>query len=150
MKINTNSWHYKILSSRDSYAIPRNLCPYVRKVLLVCLFWAVVVSLGAWFFHLAVITPVYALVFYTITGMPISLDVETYTALGVYVGLLGVVVGLIMASFLALVFSASRAYEYLHKHRRPLEAREPKEPNIFIAYIKAAHDKVCPQLEFKE
>jgi ABC-type transport system involved in multi-copper enzyme maturation permease subunit len=52
-----------------------------------------------------------------------------------------------ITSFIVMKISDYLRYrKYANYNQQQL--KEPREPNIFVAYIKAKHDKICPKIEF--
>jgi len=133
MIINKNSWHYKLVCHFSSgWAVPDSLCPYVRALILYMLL-CVVMAFGA-----------IALVVVFIWG-PIQtwlgwaglmqLNENQYTA--------GIVVhGIYVMGFLSWLTKKF----WIDK---PTKTSPPKEPSIFMEYLKAKKQKLCPMLTFK-
>lgn len=157
MKINPNSWHYRLVDWGNTSQADVNgyfhlgstiqLCPYVRRIAfiilanvikaLLCIFvgflllWATfgVLILPILYYQFNLFQDTSAMDFLTV------LSLISWSALGV--GLLRVVKDLKIKG--NIVIYTSKYYD----PRFPPE----KEPNIFTLYLQALHDKVCPVLE---
>lgn len=134
MNINKSSWHYKLIKHFNcGWDIPDSLCPYVRAVLMymvVCVFMAcAAAALGIVF----------------IWG-PIQ------TWLG-WAGLMVLtehqyVAGIVVHTIYALGLT-SWAVKKFYIDRPSSKPQPPKEPSIFMEYIKAKKHRFCPTLTFK-
>ena len=131
MVLNKNSWHYKFIDWMQQEH-PSNLCPYVRT-LLYCILAGVSVSLFLTVFAVAAIL---LLVMYPlfVFGVPPNQIILAAVSGAVWAGLLYALVTEVLFK------------KQLDKYK----SREPQEPNIFVEYNKAKHDKICPQLTFKD
>lgn len=140
MKVNKNSWHYKVLSEKfcfmggwDEWNISSSLCVY---------FWQVVfrlftgVGLG-----LLVLSPFFS---WTL----IILDLTFSSILGALLTVMGLLVTF-AAPFLGTLFVVVCVGEFI-KNKLPRREYKEKEPNLIVEYIKAKKNKVCPIIEFVE
>lgn len=150
MQINTNSWHYKLVTMNGAESAPRSLCPY---------FWK-----GVWHTFLLVI----AIGGITLAGWGIGVNtaIWLFAKCGVVLSsaaaiIPGVIVGwLILAAVFGTIFCIGYGiYKVISRRKEKKEAAEwearkngtyvPPQPNIIIAFIKARKEKFCPTLEFK-
>ena len=150
MQINTNSWHYKLVTMNGAESAPRSLCPY---------FWK-----GVWHVFLLVL----AIGGITLAGWGIGVDAAAwlFAKCGVVLSsaaaiIPGVIVGwLILAAIFGTIFLIGYGiYKVISQRKEKKEAAEwearkngtyvPPQPNIIIAFIKARKEKFCPTLEFK-
>ena len=157
MKISKKSWHYKLLKSMNSY--PKdNLCPYVRQVIgnmLLCLLLFSLL-LGAAF----------------LASYPIWRWWLQDGTTGFFSSCLWIVGGAIMIKVYHEEWKISAYYlehprfdregmldmtKWYHRQLIPqavqnldIHLPRPAHDNIFLERARAAHDKVCPQLEFKQ
>lgn len=146
MEINKNSWHFKLVN--EFFTPPTNLCPYVRKVLasmgLAVFFCCICVLL----FGIVVGVPgifLGSLVGYIVTGV-IHADIVIFGVLQV--------IYLVYLHWLGMeAYGDYRDFWVSLKDkifsRKPEKPKVHKEPSIFVEYVKAKHDKICPNLEFK-
>ena len=153
MRININSWHYKLMDVANVHQ-PKGLCAYPWMLL-----WALVKesAILLWFGFLGwvaftgVILSLWHL--FTLTGIrpefmgPMVLPVMIVTMLTLFIIIATVV-------FLPIV-----GYQELSQRRRvkgwvaERDAREngtyvEPEPSIIMEYIKAKHSKVCPRITY--
>ena len=153
MKISKNSWHYKFLRWMNSCP-EDNLCPYVRQVighmLLLVLFGAIICVIAV------------------VSSYPIWRWWIQEGVLGFVSGCLWIVVGIgaiktYHEEWTTSAFYHERSYgngmfnmtKWYHRQLIPQAVRNidihiprPSHDNIFLERARAAHDKVCPQLEF--
>lgn len=162
MNINVNSWHYRLVKNvtfRDSRRghVPTSLCPYFRAVMYRVLFFTTVIS-GL-------------IALFTAMGWPIGLAVMAKIGISGIFGLIGAgivscasIVGIFaigVGSAICVAIGIAKIVEKIGEIRRDRRwAREdkkredlkngiePKQPSIVIAFLKAKHDAVCPNLEF--
>ena len=141
MNINKDSWHYRLLMEFGGSA-PSNLCPYVRKVI------SALVAFGMMFFLGACLTAFIGLGLgsiagYIVTGILLPSAVMSLVILALV---------LIAAHFLAMGNHGSYRDFILYPFRKVssgvMENKGTKEPRIFVEYIKAKHNKLCPTLDF--
>lgn len=129
MKIDSNSWHYQLILFLG-LGIPSNLCPYVRKLLVAILFMVALVSMAC----IGVLCLSYPLwqIFHT----------DGYIAVASF-----------LAWFTLLCFIRKEYHpewdKVLYRRKVKLKGVNRKKDGLVKAYIKAAHDKVCPRIEFK-
>lgn len=147
MQINTNSWHYKLVTMNGAESAPRSLCPY---------FWK-----GVWHMAFAAFAVCFA-------GWGVGVDVATwlFAQCGVVLSsaaaiIPGLIVGwLMLAAIFGTIFLIGYGiYKVISRRKEKKEAAEwearkngtyvPPQPNIVIAFIKARKEKFCPTLEFK-
>lgn len=150
MKINTSSWHYKLVTWFGQNSAPRTLCPYFWKGVwhaVVASSVAGFISLVGWGMGTDILAKI--LLMFGIVLSPVAIAVP-----GILFGWLicAIVVGVIGGIF----WSCFKSKELIEKRKEDkkqaaIEAgtyKEP-EPSIFKEFVKAKHRKVCPFLEFK-
>lgn len=149
MKINKNSWHYKINRNvcNANKNVPGSLCPYVRGLLFRMLALAVCATLVGALCHLVgqgimVSFPQY---FTWLSQSPLILNSFTFvfgmvSVVSIGATTVGVLVGVVMA-FIAI--------EESRKTEDFIESIK-KSDNIAIKYVIAKHNKYCPQIEFED
>jgi len=154
MRINSNSWHYRL--NRDMYGsdVPKSLCPY---------FWATIFSIFvlSWlsliikaFDHVSLPRINIGLFRFfekhrTVLPFLISGGLAGYGAISFFVyndifGIWNMALGSVL--FVWSKYSTSilkRAFTSTYK----IPTKE-KQPSIFKEYVKAKHHSVCPTLEF--
>lgn len=153
MKVSKESWHYRMIGWMSS-SQKTNLCPYVRQVighmllvLLLCVLAIAVTSLMTY---------------------PIWRWWMTEAVTGFFSFLAWCAVGTLAIKIYREEWCRPREYNWFNMdkwyHRELIpqfillkaqaiafdrRARPPKPPNVFWEFLKAAHDKVCPGIEFK-
>lgn len=143
MKIQTNSWHYKLIDN-FSDDVPRNLCPYIRRLMRYLsgiIFVALFLGANCW---LIGSIPISA--FTALTGF-----VGFLAALSLGVVMLAVAFGVIGAIVFGIAYLVETSKEKLKQRRfeRLKNGIPEKEPTLMGAWIKSKHDKMCPRLEFE-
>lgn len=141
MIINKNSWHYKAISAISSNSdVPKNLCPYVRKLLFMGIFLIWLIGMiGFVFFQSGI--PVAA--YFGITGVLGGILAFFAGALG-WAALIAVIVGVVFVVVMGKEKLKERQEE---KEMKRVESGTPK--SLVSSWIEAKHDKICPVLEFK-
>ena len=139
MNISKTSWHYKVVAntfcSMDRWWPSQSLCIYFWQVIL-----RLVLGLAL---GLILVSPLVTIITY-VTGTIESSHVlvQLYASVGFVIGTL-YLLGLLVFIFVLLyegVGWVSRKFPKKHK--------EPKEPSLLLAYIKAKKDRVCPMITF--
>ena len=122
MKINTKSWHYRFMGYRE-WNEPNNLCKY---------FWKLVGKIFGYSLFGGIALFIIGLYTYMIA-----------TASKYYLIQIGIVIAWAFGSF----FSSWYAIVYL----RMFIGKSPEMPygNIFMEYLKAQKDKICPFIEYE-
>lgn len=151
MKIRTNSWHYRMLYFFDVHSVKYDygtvsLCRY---------FWMVVLWLGiatalfvfASFLAASMLSVVYALLtLITPLSLPAINADDALTLFGALITIgsicwiATIIVGVIVAQQEFQVFS--RVGERIY--RKPVD----REPGLFMSWLRAKKEKVCPLVEF--
>jgi len=154
MRIDTNSWHYRLNHRFYDSNVPQRLCPY---------FWATVLSVSvlSWMY----------LIFQLIERQNFSLPtfnfgmfkfLERHSKAVVYTlyggliagGLFQVLNGLPGGIVMTMVGGVGAFfYKFGNKilpagHYNPPKLVMKKQPSIVTEYLKANHSRVCPHLEF--
>ncbi len=154
MVINKNSWHYRIAKLGKTFAsdIPTNLCPYFRLVAFKSLGMLILSFLALFLFFNAGMAAIMA--WTGVSKMAVTF-VTVLIATGIGVLVVAVFAGIVAGiGFCVVKLYAKREQKQLEKiiekNRQIREGTwvEP-EKNIFVAWLSAKHDKICPQLEFK-
>ncbi|MGH1372957.1 MAG: hypothetical protein ACRBBW_13035 [Cellvibrionaceae bacterium] len=155
MKINTNSWHYRAINHLDWWH-PKSLCPYFWKALFATLILLLFGCVGGFFAGCYV---GFAAVFVT----SIAIDGPSVFSFG-QAGIESVVVPIGAALWAGTLWICGfaawvpfRDSEYMNSNKvskwlrkRKKEEATPKQKSLFVAFLKASHDKVCPRLDFEE
>lgn len=149
MNIDPGSWHYRLLLSWNSYKVykvPTNLCPYIRQ-LAAALFIFSSVGLGV----LSLVGSTLAAWTALAMGWDLSED-SPYHAIYMIGGSVSAVIAIVLL-WAALYWSVQGIKFAYRKARNAVSSDtgpvEPSEPSLVVEYLKAKHDKVCPQLTFK-
>lgn len=154
MRIDTNSWHYRLNQTVYGSDIPKKLCPY---------FWATVLSVTilSWM----------DIIIKLIERQNISLPTfnfgmfkflqrhSQYVAFTLYGGLIAGGIAQLLNGFpvgyIMIATGAGGAFFYKFGSRivpagkyNPPKLVRKKQPSILTEYLKANHSRVCPQLEF--
>lgn len=159
MKINEESWHYRLIkfvTFRDSQSgrVPTSLCPYVRAVFYRLAFFGTVASglcallIGLFYTPMAITLAGVGIT--NVVLVAISSFVASVVILG---GLLAVVVGLGIgiAKLLDYIMEKRRdkAWAKIDKQREDAaNGILPPEPGLIKAFLQSKHDKICPKLTF--
>lgn len=168
MIINTKSWHYRLLKSLDCN-IPRSLCPYFWKTVLMSMFVLMMSVIAL----IAVSLFAYGIGY--MSFMPKEFSWEVFASMTILDHIKCVLYSLafdVVGAFGTFVFfytiSSSirsdvnefvyekvprdkREFEYYHQYyRNKRKNKKPKQKSLIIAYLKARKEKICPTLEFKE
>lgn len=122
MKINKNSWHYKLVVAGDNTA-SKNLCVY---------FWQIVLRILTLLFYVIIVAPF--LIFLALTPF-----------INLFVGMAGM--QYFGAGLDILVLSA--ILYILIKDRIEMERLEGKKPSLATTWIMAKKSKICPRIEFE-
>lgn len=159
MRINTNSWHYRLNRSNYGSDVPKSLCPY---------FWASLLSISvlSWLGPLVealdkafgnISLPKFNIglfryldkhgrkVPYFLSGGLIAFGAYGFFAMNEVVGLwnIGLGSGLIVWSKYSGLF-----FKHAIKTKTSYKIPTRNQPSILKEYIKARHHSVCPTLEF--
>ena len=144
INISKTSWHYRVVKKMD-WDPSWNLCPY---------FWQVVGALVLFTMFGITLTAIGGVALLPLAQwIPfwIFADINSYAAAA-----LGIIeIGLLTWVLIAMV--RDRLYQelindperYAAWQKEKYADKPHKEPNLLILYLRAAHDKVCPGLNFK-
>lgn len=155
MQISTDSWHYRFILRHSEYAVPKNLCSYMRALMycmLVVFCRRFAIAMGVAFGVAALISP--------LLGMA-NLVPDSWYATGdnltlfTFLNAVGYVAYSLTALFLSVV-GFGKGYECYQKsnfRNRRRDAKtaarlQPKTPNILVEWLKSMHDKTCKRLDF--
>lgn len=169
LKLSQSSWHYHFATYGNDYAVKKNLCPYVRQVLLglfkFCLLWGILAL-----FAIGDIAGIAAIIQTGWDGFLALPDIVRDHSMwfGVWVMMSTTLTALvsIVVAFIVIrenldvlrrkrynkkraAFIAKYGEDAWHNRNSNSVPDEPREPNIFWEWMKAKHDKLCPQIEFK-
>ena len=123
MKVNTNSWHYKMMRwYREPYDMPRTLCTYFWSVVLFGVLTLGCVGAGV-VLLMAATSPVWGTITYYLFGYVAGLDLATFVTVAY------IIVGLMWL------------YQYGY-------VPEKIEKSLPVEYMKAVKSKVCPMIEY--
>jgi len=128
MKINTSSWHYRLINFTD-LDIPNNLCAYCWKVIgaaLLCLGAIVVMPIGVAVFLLPF--------WWWLAVDPLAVVIASLIGIAEIIGL---------SILLKEVVQTRRWEEVL------AGTREEPTPTLFGEWLRAKHRKICPLLDFE-
>lgn len=136
---------------------PRNLCPFVRSLLLVS---AIAITGGV--VALAAVTSLGIAIGYWVGWLHIDEKSGTfaYVVLGTAIIGSAVVIGLAKGTYelvqwrkrvkyLKRMNSLNEGESYYDKYLKEPDEPKRREPNVFRLYLQAVHDKVCPELNIE-
>lgn len=130
MRINRNSWHYKIAMWLE-VGEPRDLCEYAKTFLLSCLLGGVVLVACALLGGFIVLAPFIALSAVSTFG--------TVFVMLLWLGVVWVTAGI----FIPFIPED-------HSLRTILWRSPPRQPSIIAEYFRARKDKFCPFIEYDQ
>ncbi|QPB08933.1 hypothetical protein CPT_Metamorpho_196 [Klebsiella phage Metamorpho] len=158
MNINKNSWHYKMnfwFKSGNIWKMPKTLCGY---------FWTTVMHLVmclAGFLFVSMVGIMF--------GAPLVVDAGLGAWLGISSGIwtwivsaiVGIIAVIVLVSVIAItafsiLFGFSKTKEAIKEIKSKKEAARisaglpTKEAPMFIQYLKARKQKVCPMINYVE
>lgn len=149
MKINKNSWHYKINRSvfNANKNVPESLCPYVRALLLRMFFISLLATLIGALCHMtgSGIMQMHPQWFEFVSQSPWILNSFTFVF-----GTL--VVAGIAALSLAFIFGIVFGIIVIQESQKTEDFIDSikKSDNIAVKYLIAKHNKYCPHIEFED
>lgn len=147
MKVNKNSWHYKLLTGDifgiqgvNSWNVSSSLCLYFWQVVFMLLWKGVALFfLTPFVINSLLILPLASIFGLITTGVIVQGDT----------GLTVLVMELIVIIVFVIVWAGLSLYTFL-KDKTDLAEVVEKEPNLFVEYLKAKKNKLCPIIEFVE
>lgn len=147
MKVNKNSWHYRLLTGDifgiqgvNSWNVNSYLCLYFWQVVFMLLWKGVALFfLTPFVINSLLILPLVSTLGVITTGVIVQGDT----------GLTVLVMELIVIIVFVIVWAGLSLYTFL-KDKTDLVGVVEKEPNLFVEYIKAKKNKLCPTIEFVE
>ena len=147
MKVNNNSWHYRLLTGDifviqgvNSWNVSSSLCLYFWQVVFMLLWKGVALFfLTPFVINSLLILPLVSTLGLITTGVIVQGDT----------GLTVLVMELIVIIVFVIVLAGLSLYTFL-KDKTDLADVVEKDPNLFVEYIKAKKNKLCPIIEFVE
>ena len=147
MKVNKNSWHYRLLTGDifgiqgvNSWNVSSSLCLYFWQVVFKLLWKGVALFfLTPFVINSLLILPLVSTLGLITTGVIVQGDT----------GLTVLVMELIVIIVFVIVLAGLSLYTFL-KDKTDLADVVEKDPNLFVEYIKAKKNKLCPIIEFVE
>lgn len=147
MKVNKNSWHYRLLTGDifgiqgvNYWNVSSSLCLYFWQVVFVLLWKGVALFfLIPFVINALLIMPLVSTLGVITTGVMLQEDT----------GLIILVIELIVIIGFVITWAELSLYTFL-KDKTDLAEVVEKEPNLFVEYIKAKKNKLCPIIEFVE
>lgn len=137
IQISKTSWHYRLVARMNSdYVANRGLCAYMRNVMTSMMWLTLFASIITFFVCFMLGGPIaFWLAYFDVIEM--SKNVKGF-------GIISQGIWLVCGA----IFSVNAARDYL-KARSWKKGQNPtKKPSVFIEYIKAKKQKVCPNIEF--
>ncbi|QHJ75811.1 hypothetical protein vBAbaMPhT2_208 [Acinetobacter phage vB_AbaM_PhT2] len=152
MEIKKSSWHYRFIKwSSDGKTPPKNLCAYVRTLLIRLIIFGAILAIAT-------------IICFAI-GISLFIMCNPYTGLDIvaagavfenplWVNIVAVPIGFatfiaIVAASFGAVFGIGYGSGYVYKRiKRANNASGQK--SIFTTYISDKHKKICRHLEFKD
>lgn len=156
MKINKNSWHYKLVDHFD-HDVVRELI-YKKNVTLCQYFWSVVGALIKAGIVVAGAAVVVALVGVLLYGLFCALMFLLIPFTGAFmnykvydVGLMTVAFITLGSTFLGVMAACNGDMEVVPDWMKSnTTEQEDKQPSLLWSWIKAKKDKVCPLIKLEE
>ena len=147
MKVHKNSWHYRLLTGDifgiqgvNSWNVSSSLCLYFWQVVFMLLWKGVALFfLTPFVINSLLILPLVSTLGLITTGVIVQGDT----------GLTVLVMELIVIIVFVIVLAGLSLYTFL-KDKTDLADVVEKDPNLFVEYIKAKKNKLCPIIEFVE
>lgn len=158
MRINTNSWHYRLNRSNYGSDVPKSLCPYfwstVLSVLVLSWLWVIVSAFDKAFGNISL--PKFNIglfrffdkqgrkIPYLISGGLAGYGAISYFMFNDIFGIWNIALGsglLIWSKYSTAILKRTLKTTY------KIPTQE-KQPSIFKEYVKAKHHSVCPTLQF--
>ena len=147
MKVNKNSWHYRLLTGDifgiqgvNSWNVSSSLCLYFWQVVFMLLWKGVALFfLTPFVINSLLILPLVSTLGLITTGVIVQGNT----------GLTVLVMELIVIIVVVIVLAGLSLYTFL-KDKTDLADVVEKDPNLFVEYIKAKKNKLCPIIEFVE
>lgn len=147
MKVNKNSWHYRLLTGEifgieglNSWNVSNSLCVYFWQVVFVLLWKGVALFfLIPFVINGFLIQPVIFIFGWITTGIIVKGDI----------GLTILIMESVVITCFVIVCAGLSLHTFL-KNKTDLSEDVEKEPNIFVEYVKAKKNKLCPMIEFVE
>lgn len=143
---NKKSWHYRLAAFGGGMpSWENNLCPYVRLVVRGFLLFSTVT---------AVVSVLLLANILTIVSMFQGVFLYSEPTWFNFVSTITVI--------LTFCFTFVCVVEYLREHNplrkvlcsykdmRPYKEKKKREPSLIVVWLKSLHDKVCPQIDFKD
>ena len=144
MNISKRSWHYRYMDWLGfDVRGTHSLCIYFWKLVFALTYPPLLMGAGA-LIGLSVVVGVVALPLHYMGLIDLKLLPQLISGALIVCGVAGwVAVTLFLAWYLS---------EYAHKRSiaRRNSTTAPQQPNVFIAYIKAKKQKVCPIIDYTE
>lgn len=156
MRIDTNSWHYRLNHSVYGSDVPTKLCPYFWATVLSILVLSWLDKLFDYIESLNITIPRYNIGFFRFLSKHKMIAVHSlYTGLAVYGGINWLVFGNTAGIFnlgvgvgLGIWTAISGRVYMKMSSRTTYKMTKTKQPSILKEYVKARHSLVCPSLEF--
>jgi hypothetical protein len=143
MNISKKSWHFKVLKFCGIYP-STSLCGYFwqvalgapLKVMFMALTCVVLAALSVIALFAVTLFPA-TLLFYAVSGLDPS---QEWIVLG----------SVSLAIWLMAATEVTNNYRKKRRDLKPKDSFAIKKPNLFLLYLKAKKEKVCPLLTFTE
>lgn len=140
--ISKDSWHYKAIDDSmitDAYP-KKNVCAYVRQVVFVVAATFFVFGIYGFLIQSVLLAP---LAYFNLMPQPFVTDSG-------YLGLTSTVGAIIWiaAGIIAFFCTTSKLIDFYRESQPEEDDETPKQPSVFVQYVKDKHDKICRQIEF--
>lgn len=153
MKVNTNSWHYRLNRYTWGNEIPEHLCPYVRLLLFN-------ITIGWWLqllsnnIHLNLELPQWGVMKFMIKH-PMIFNIEVFYSLWAMIGFWQLLTGNITGGIINMSITGC-SYIAVKTMGRGVKFFEGKsntfktisEKSVVLQSVKSNHNKICPKLDF--
>lgn len=137
IQISKTSWHYRLVSRMNSDHVPnRGLCAYMRKVFTSIMWLTLFASIITFFVCFMIGGPVaFWLAYFDVFEM--TKNIKGFGIISQGIWLVG-----------GAIFGINTARDYLKTRSWKKGPKPTKKPSVFVEYIKAKKQKVCPNIEF--
>lgn len=155
MNINKNSWHFKLLDYFDHNVVWHlqrgdnvSLCNYFWNVIGALLKVLAIIGGGA------VVTVVVGIILYALFGSLMYLLLPLTGPLFDYklyeVGLAVLIFALGITTVAGICATIGGDMKIVPKYLKPNKTEDSKPPSLFLSWLKAKKDKVCPLVKLEE
>lgn len=155
MKVNTNSWHFRLNRYTWGDSVPEHLCPYVRLLLFN-------ITIGWWLqllsnhIHLDIELPHWGVMKFMVK-YPMVFNIEMFYSLWAMIGFWQLLTGNVTGGIINMSITGG-SYIAVKTMGRGVKFFEGKsktfktisEKSVVLQSVKSNHSKICPKLDFMD